>query len=126
MLKPQICLSKTQAASLIFLVARAALKGGKGIQSQRLESSTEGDCMNRILPNIACGLVLTGIVFGQTASPLNPAPSTSPQTEQFRATPTAATDFRPSHEGASEAALDPASLLPDLPSLPKGKATLIG
>jgi len=83
--------------------------------------------MNRILPSLACGFVLTGIVYAQTsAPPSNPVPALSSQTEQLRATPAATNDSKPSGEGTAEVAVDPASLLPDLPSLPKSKTTLIG
>ena len=88
--------------------------------------------MNRLV----FGLVFFGLVFSALffqgfacaqappsmadAQPGVPAP-------EFRATPVApSSDSRSASGDARAAVSDPASLLPDLPSLPKGKATLVG
>ena len=72
--------------------------------------------MSRLLPTILTGVILSAMAFAQ-AEPAKSAVSASPSI-------TLAEPSTPAEN--TEIALDPASLLPDLPPLSPGKATLIG
>src|SRR5579863_1429313 len=94
--------------------------------------------MGRLLSRIVMGMVaasfpLAGAAAGQVTpseSVVSPTADTHPSgIEPADAQPS---NFQPSRESTrppediSETSIDPASLLPDLPSLPKAKASLIG
>jgi len=88
-----------------------------------------GDGMNRLV----FGLVFTALLFfpgfayAQAPSPADAQPGVPAAAQEFRATPVPPSSDSQSLSGDARAAVsDPASLLPDLPSLPKGKATLVG
>ena len=87
------------------------------------------DGMNRLV----FGLVFTALIFHGLAyaqappSPADAQPGVPGPAREFQATPVPPSSDSQSPSGDARAAVsDPASLLPDLPSLPKGKATLVG
>ena len=77
--------------------------------------------MIRLMLNlVTCGAVLGGLAFGQ----VTPAESV---VSEPAATPAASPDeTAKSSAGDADITLDAASLLPDLPPVPAGKATLVG
>src|ERR1700680_3668161 len=82
-----------------------------------------GIAMGRLLPRIVWGIIvasfiLAGAAAGQVTSSQNVVSAPPPA-------PPASETAQPVGDG-SDAALDPASLLPDLPSLSNEKASLIG
>lgn len=88
-----------------------------------------GDGMNRLV----FGLVFTALLFHGSAyaqappSPADAQPGVPAPAQEFKATPVPPSSDSQSPSGDARAAVsDAASLLPDLPSLPKGKATLVG
>ncbi len=85
-------------------------------------NGAKGDNMSRLLPiTLAVGFILPGIAFAQ-------APAQSVVSSSVVSSPPAtevAKDTAAPSDNA-EIALDPASLLPDLPSLSPSKATLVG
>ena len=78
--------------------------------------------MGRLLSVIVLGIVAAGSLVATAAGQMTPSQS-------IVSDPSAITTSRPASEPATEAsdiAIDPASLLPDLPKLPTAKASLIG
>ena len=73
--------------------------------------------MSRILPTVLIVLILTTMALGQA----EPAKSAVPSSPSITLA-----DQPPASSESAEIAMDPASLLPDLPPLSAGKATLIG
>ncbi len=78
--------------------------------------------MSRLLPiTLATGFLLAGISYGQAPAP----PAASAAIVSSPPVISVVQESEPPPDNA-EIALDPASLLPDLPSLGPGKATLVG
>jgi len=78
--------------------------------------------MGRLLSVIVLGIVAAGSLVATAEGQMTPSQS-------IVSDPSAITTSRPASEPATEAsdiAIDPASLLPDLPKLPTAKASLIG
>jgi hypothetical protein len=87
----------------------------------------KGDNMGRLLPiTLVSGFVLTGMLVKAALGQVSPAQSVV-SSSVVSAAPaiTLANESAPPSD-KPEVALDPASLLPDLPSLPPAKATLVG
>jgi hypothetical protein len=78
--------------------------------------------MSRLLPiTLAAGLILLSAAYGQV-----PAQSVVSSSVVSSSPAIALANETAGSSGNSEIALDPASLLPDLPALPPAKATLVG
>jgi hypothetical protein len=75
--------------------------------------------MDRILPTVVLGFFVLGSFAAAQITPVESVVSAP-------AGNSAPADSVPSPEDTPDIALDPASLVPDLPSLPTAKATLIG
>jgi hypothetical protein len=75
--------------------------------------------MERILPTVVLGFFALGSFAAGQITPVESVVSAPAATS-------APADSAPSPEDTADIALDPVSLVPDLPSLPKAKATLIG
>jgi hypothetical protein len=83
--------------------------------------------MNRLVFGLVFrALLFHGLAYAQAPpSPADTRPGVPAQ--EFQATPAPPSSDSKSSSGDARAAVsDPANLLPDLPSLPKGKATLVG
>jgi hypothetical protein len=98
------------------------LQALNGIQRQR-RKQFKGNDMSRLLPITLIGLILSGLARAQ-AAPAQSVTSKPPAIEL--ADDPLANDPPQPAETASAPALDPASLLPEPPSLPPSKATLVG
>lgn len=79
----------------------------------------------RVLSLVFSGLLFNGFAYAQAPSPADAQPGAAAPAQQFQTTPVPPSSDSTSGD-APAAVSDPASLLPDLPSLPKGKATLVG
>jgi hypothetical protein len=99
-----------------------------GIQRLRQNFSAEGTSMwARYLPGVGLGIVLAGsVALGQSGQgvPAQSLLSSSAASSNANATATDA-PVQPVTD-TDDNAMDPASLLPDLPALPSAKASLIG
>src|SRR5207245_8310679 len=83
-------------------------------------NNSETDMIPLQLNMVPCGPVLGGLAFGK----VTPAESV---VSEPAATPAASPDeTAKSSAGDADITLDAASLLPDLPPVPAGKATLVG
>ena len=85
--------------------------------------------MNRLVFGLVfIALLFHGFAYPQAVpSPADAQAGVPAPAQQFEATPVPPSSDSKSTSGDAPAAVsDPASLLPDLPSLPKGKATLVG
>jgi hypothetical protein len=85
--------------------------------------------MNRLVFGLVfSALLFEGFAYPQAApSPADAQPGAPLPAQEFQATPaTPASESKATSGDAPAAVSDPASLLPELPSLPKGKATLVG
>jgi hypothetical protein len=85
--------------------------------------------MNRLVFGLVfSALLFEGMAHAQApALPADAQPGVPAQAQEFQVTPVPPpSDPKSTSEDARAAVSDPASLLPDLPSLPKGKATLVG
>ena len=80
--------------------------------------------MGRLLSLMVLGIVATGSLVA-TAAGQQMTPSQSIVSDPSAIT-TARSASQPATEASSDIAIDPASLLPDLPKLPTAKASLIG
>jgi hypothetical protein len=89
---------------------------------ESFNKSVQGDAMGRFSCSTVSLVVLTGLVLGSltfgTIAQAQAVPSQSALSSSI-------TVVAPPHE-AADVALDPASLLPDLPALPPAKASLVG
>ena len=85
-----------------------------------------GGCMNKVLLTLSIGVVLGGMAYPQVAS----QPAASPVISANK--DVTDEDIKPEHpvagaaDSTTDVAIDPASLLPDLPPVPRANATLIG
>jgi hypothetical protein len=84
--------------------------------------------MRRLLLSATAGIFLTGSIFtsGQTVASQNVISSPAENTGSNEAALTPSGKSIQPVDDSVDATLDPASLLPDLPSLPPSKASLIG
>jgi hypothetical protein len=85
--------------------------------------------MNRLVFGLVfSALLFHGFAYAQAVpSPADAQPGVPAPSREFQATPVPPSSETKSTSGDAPAALsDAASLLPELPSLPKGKATLVG
>ncbi len=85
--------------------------------------------MNRLVFGLVfSALLFQGFAYAQAPpSPADAQPGVPAPAREFQATPVPPSSDSKSTSGDARAAVsDPASLLPDLPTLPKGKATLVG
>src|SRR4030081_3117799 len=84
--------------------------------------------MNRLVLGLALSIfAFNGFASAQAPAPADASPAVPAPAQQFQATPVPPSSDSKSASGDAPATVsDPASLLPDLPSLPKGKATLVG
>jgi Domain of unknown function (DUF5666) len=80
--------------------------------------------MNRLVFGLVFrALLFHGLAYAQASpSPADAQPGVPAPAQEFQAT----NDSKSTSGDVRAAVSDPASLLPDLPSLPKGKATLVG
>ena len=84
--------------------------------------------MNRLVLGLALSIfAFNGFASAQAPAPADASPAVPAPAQQFQATPVPPSSDSKSTSGDAPATVsDPATLLPDLPSLPKGKATLVG
>src|SRR5260370_2957452 len=85
--------------------------------------------MNRLVFGLVfSALLFHGFAYPQAVpSPADAQPGVPAPAQEFQATPLPPSSDSKSTSGEAPAAVsDAASLLPELPSLPKGKATLVG